>query len=178
MTMTRSIKALIAFTTAALAISTAGFAHDAASMRDLDIEKGIEAGSLVTMRVGTDVVPHQFSVVEARGSMRHVAMTVADQRLYRHSPALGVFVPKLFRGNPEMDRRIDQHPVIRMEAIVDCLTRSVTWKGIGYADAMVGPNAIYTPFRSQPRSDTLPRSLDRKSTDSLCDLPVATTVLP
>lgn len=176
--MNRTVGAILAFTTAALAVSTAAFASDSVSMRDLDIEKGIEAGSLVTMRVGTDVVPHQFSVVEIRGSRRHVAMTVADQRLYRNSPALGLFVPKLFRGNPEMDRRIDQHPVIRMEAIVDCLTRSITWKGIGYADAMVGPSAIYSPFEAQPSPGTYPNRLDPKRADALCDLPVATRTHP
>lgn len=176
--MTRIIKTILAFTTAALAVSTTAFASDSARMRDLDIEKGLEAENLVTMRIGTDVVPHQFSVVAVDGSRRHVAMTVADQRLYQRSPALGLFVPRLFRGNAEMDRRLDRHPVIRMEAIVDCLTRSITWKGIGYADAMVGPSAIYSPFRTQPWPNTYPSSLDPKRAEALCDLPVGTRTLP
>ena len=105
-------------------------------------------------------------------------MNVADQRLYQRSPALGLFVPKLFRGSPEIDRRLDRHPVVRMEAIVDCLTRSITWKGSGYADAMVGPSAIYSPFRTQSWPDTYPSSLDPKRAEALCDLPIGVRTLP
>ena len=82
------------------------------------------------------------------------------------------------QGSPEIDRRLDRHPVVRMEAIVDCLTRSITWKGIGYADAMVGPSAIYSPFRTQSWPDTYPSSLDPKRAEALCDLPIGVRTLP
>lgn len=163
-------KHIATFAVAALAITTGAFAHDAYRLRVLDAQKQIERDHTIQIALSDDVKVMPVGIVDAKGPMRRVAVTIADLRAMKASPAIGVMLNSPIYTDDRDRQRLDDAPVARPFGNIDCRNGRAQWLGLDFATSTDGPAVHSQRFRRPNTVTDLPDLLQPAALHAVCSV--------
>lgn len=163
-------KHLAALAITGLCAATGAFAHDAYRLRVLDAEKEVERRHTVQVSLGEGVKVMPVTVLEAKGDLRRVGMTIADFRARQAAPATRLLVDDAVYGQDEARKRMETAPVVRVAGVVDCGTTKAKWTALEYAKDMTKNASFASPSSDPQGMRFLPKVVPQSALHEICSL--------
>lgn len=150
--------------------ATGAFAHDAYRLRVLDAQKQIEREHTVQVSPDGTMKVMPITVLESKGNLRRIGMTIADLRAMRAAPATSLLMNDAVYGKQETKERTETAPVVRISGIVDCGTGSAKWTALEYAKGMTENASFVNRTRNPEETSFLPKSIAESPLRDICRL--------